>query len=138
MEHPTERQESATSQPLLPRLILLLVVLAALPLAVDISQRLAVIRRMRAEEARLQAEVEAAEATREALEAQRELVESPAFVEWWARVQARMTQEGEVAVIPVFPPTETPSAPSEAPLRPPAQGARSIPDEWRALFLGGE
>lgn len=114
-----------------PRWLLALAVVAFIPLAADLNARMVTIQQMRQEEDRLMHAV-AVESTRRAdLEATRAYVQSDTYVENWARVEARMAQPGQVAVIPVMLPTPTPLATPA-----PVSAAPSLLDEWWTLFFG--
>lgn len=119
------------SNKIFPRWLLALAVVAFIPLAADLNARMVTIQQMRQEEYRLTQRI-AAESTRRAgLEATRAYVQSDAYVENWARMEARMARPGEVAVIPVMLPTPTPMATPA-----PASAAPSLLDEWWILFFG--
>jgi hypothetical protein len=83
------------------------------------------------EEYQLAQEINQAKTQQAALQATRAYVESDAYVEDWARSDARMALPGEVAVIPMFQqPTPAPATP------PPAAPLPTSPlDEWWALFF---
>jgi hypothetical protein len=99
--------------------------------AIAFNARLATVRQMRQDEARSSQEVVAEQARQADLKLLRSYVASDAYVEHWARVEARMTKPGEVAVIPVAPASAqlnaTPSVPASAP--------PTIADEWWAVFF---
>ena len=124
-------QESKSWQLLLISALILL-----MPLLVDVNGRISVIRRMRQEETRLEQELTQAQAERDALQEQLEFVASDAYLEQWARVEARMTLPGQVVIIPLQTepgePTQTGSFFTAAP--PPL----SIPEQWHRLFFGDD
>lgn len=108
-----------------------LILLMIVPVAISFNARLATIRQMRQDEARLKQAV-ATEQTRQAnLKLLRSYVASDAYVEHWARVNARMTQPGQVAVIPIGSSNALLGFVAPVPDNVPA----SILDEWWALFF---
>jgi len=113
------------------RLSPVLIVLMLVPVAIAFNARLATIRQMRQDEARLSQDVAAEQARQADLKLLQSYVASDAYVEHWARVEARMAKPGEVAVIPVAPASAqlnaAPSAPASAP--------PTIVDEWWAVFF---
>jgi cell division protein FtsB len=124
-------QESKSWQLLLISALILL-----MPLLVDVNGRISVIRRMRQEETRLEQELTQAQAERDALQEQLEFVASDAYLEQWARVEARMTLPGQVVIIPLqTEPGEPTQTGSFFPAAPPAT---SIPEQWRSLFFGND
>jgi hypothetical protein len=113
------------------RWIAALWVVALAPVVISFNARLATIRQIREDEARLGEQVSVEQVRHDDLLALRSYVASDAYVEHWARVQARMTKPGEVAVIPLAPT----SLPAET-APPPAAGApATIMDEWWAVFF---
>ncbi len=114
------------------RLWLVALVLVAMPLAVEFNSRLAVSRQLFEEEARLQREIEREQARRASLKTFEAFARSDAYVEWWARTQARMVKPGEVAVVP-----QTPAdAAQPGAVRGAGRVVRDIPGEWWAAFFG--
>ena len=113
------------------RLAPVLIVLVLVPMAIAFNARLATVRQMRQDEARLSQEVAAEQARQADLKLLQNYVASDAYVEHWARVEARMAKPGEVAVIPVAPAgaqlNAAPSAPTNVP--------PTIVDEWWAVFF---
>ena len=113
------------------RLSPVLIVLVLVPVAIAFNARLATIRQMRQDESRLSQEVAAEQARQADLKLLQNYVASDAYVEHWARVEAKMAKPGEVAVIPVAPTSAqlntAPSAPASAP--------STIMDEWWAVFF---
>jgi len=113
------------------RLAPVLIVLVLVPVVIAFNARLATVRQMRQDEARLSQEVVAEQARQADLKLLQSYVASDAYVEHWARVEARMAKPGEVAVIPVAPASAqlnaAPSAPASAP--------PTIVDEWWAVFF---
>lgn len=114
--------------------LLIIALILIVPLTVDINRRISVLRRMHQEEARLTQELTEAQDEQSELQAQLEYVNSDAYVEEWARVEARMTLPGETAFIPLT------GREVETDQTPPAGAAAdsnlSIPQQWRRLFLG--
>ncbi len=113
------------------RLSPVLIVLILVPVGIAFNARLATIRQMRQDEARLSQEVSAEQARQANLKLLQGYVASDAYVEHWARVEARMSKPGEVAVIPVAPA----SAQVNAALPAPANVPSTIMDEWWAVFF---
>ena len=113
------------------RLSPVLIVLVLVPMAIAFNARLATVRQMRQDEARLSQEVVAEQSRQADLRLLQAYVASDAYVEHWARVEARMAKPGEVAVIPVAPAgaqlNVAPSIPASAP--------PTIVDEWWAVFF---
>jgi len=115
-----------------PQIVVILVVLVGLVLTLDFNRRLAFTRRIGADEQTLADEVATAEAHQAALLAQRDYVQTDAYVERWARYEAKMVKAGEVLVVPL---AQTPvleaaaAAPSPTPTPAPWQA-------WWALFFG--
>jgi cell division protein FtsB len=113
------------------RLAPVLIVLVLVPVAIAFNARLATVRQMRQDESRLSQEVAAEQARQADLKLLQSYVASDAYVEHWARVEARMTKPGEVAVIPVAPTGAQPNAAPSAPVSTPS----TIVDEWWAVFF---
>jgi cell division protein FtsB len=113
------------------RLAPVLIVLVLVPVAIAFNARLATVRQMRQDEARLSQEVVAEQARQADLKLLQSYVASDAYVEHWARVEARMAKPGEVTVIPIAPAgaqlNAAPSIPASAP--------PTIVDEWWAVFF---
>ncbi len=84
------------------QVLVILALVLIVPLTVDINNRISVIRGMRQKEGQLQHELATARKEHAGLEAQLEFVKSDTYLEWWARVEARMTRPGEVAFIPLL------------------------------------
>jgi cell division protein FtsB len=115
-----------------PHWLVALAVLAFIPLVSGFNGRMTIIRQMRQEEQQLAQAIAKEQARRAELEELHAYVKSDAYVEYWARVQARMAYPGEVTVIPIV--QEPASAPlSSAPASPPPA---SPLDEWWAVFFG--
>jgi cell division protein FtsB len=113
------------------RLSPVLIVLILVPVAIAFNARLATIRQMHQDEIRLNQEVAVEQARQANLKLLQSYVASDAYVEHWARVEARMAKPGEVAVIPVAPAgtqaNAMPSIPSSTP--------STILDEWWMVFF---
>ena len=114
------------------RLSPVLIVLVLVPVAIAFNARLATIRQLRQDEMSVSQEVAAEQARQANLKLLQGYVASDAYVEHWARVEARMAKPGEVAVIPVAPAsaqvnTVPPSSPASVP--------STIVDEWWAVFF---
>ncbi len=114
-----------------PRWLIVLALFVLIPLAADFNARIVTVQQMRQEEAQLTRDLATEQARQAQLQQQLEYVRSDAYVENWARVEARMARPGEIAVVPVAPePTYTPVA-----LATPAPQPSSPFDEWWALFF---
>ncbi|MGD9100838.1 MAG: septum formation initiator family protein [Anaerolineae bacterium] len=119
------------------QLLIIAGLILLMPLIVDINGRISVIRRMHQEETRLKQELADIQAEQEALQTQLDFVASDAYLEQWARVDARMTRPGEVTIIPA--PTnasEQTALGLENNLFPATAPPPSIPEQWRRLFFG--
>jgi hypothetical protein len=79
-----------------------------------------------------------ASAEHDVLLARLESVSDDAYVERWARVDARMTMPGDIAFIPLAPEDIRPTFPSfeTRPTRPRPES--SIAEQWRRFFLADE
>jgi hypothetical protein len=114
-----------------PQTIVILVLIAGLFLTADFNQRLGLNRRIGADEQTLEQEVAAAEAHRADLLAQIEYAQTDAYVERWARYEAKMIKPGEVLVVPLALP------PSEAQVAAPPPTPTPQPWEaWWEVFFG--
>jgi hypothetical protein len=111
---------------------LVAVALLGAPLLAEFNTRLAVGRQLVEEEARLKREIELEQKRAEFLQGYEQFVRSDEYVEWWARVNARMVKPGEVAVVPQSPDGSTERI---APPTPPARVARDYPTEWWSVFF---
>ena len=109
---------------------LLVVALVATPLVVEFVSRLSISRQLIEEEARLKHEIEIEQARAEALQSFEMRVRSDAYVEWWARVEARMVRPGEVSVAPIAPDDRVTPFHSES-----VPTGRDYPSEWWAAFF---
>jgi cell division protein FtsB len=117
------------------QLLLIAALILVVPLTVDINRRMGVIRRMRQEEALFIQELANVQQEHEALQAELEFVRSDGYLEQWARVEARMTLPGEVAVIPLLAESSDPLAPESENSPPPNDAARPIDEQWHRLFF---
>ena len=113
------------------RLWLVAVALLAVPLLAGFNERLSMSRQLFEEESRLQHQIEVERARLEFLQEYQTLVNSNAYVEWWARVQARMTRPGEVAVVPESPANQAASGMASGTFA----LARDTASEWWAVFF---
>jgi len=113
------------------RLWLAAVVVLIVPLVAGFNERLSMSRRLFEEEARLQQQIDIERARLEFLQGYQALVGSNAYVEWWARVQARMTKPGEITVVPQSPLDQLAGTPR--PLA--AVVAGDTASEWWAVFF---
>ncbi len=111
---------------------LMALALAAAPFVAEFNARLVVSRQLVEEEARLKREIEAEQNRAALLESYEQHVKSDAYVEWWARVQARMVKPGEIAVVPQTPADQAESIGAGG--LPPL--ARDYAVEWWAAFFG--
>jgi cell division protein FtsB len=109
-----------------------------IPLMADISGRMSTLHRMHQEKARLTHELEMASAEHDILLARLESVSDDAYVERWARVDARMTVPGDVAFIPLAPEDIRPTFTSFEKRLPRPQPETSIAEQWRRFFLEDE
>jgi len=109
---------------------LLALALVATPVVAEFVSRLSISRQLIEEEARLKHGIEIERARAEVLQTFEALVRTDAYVEWWARVEARMVRPGEVSVVPIAPHGETPALASDA-----SQTVRDYPSEWWAAFF---
>ena len=114
--------------------LLIAALILVVPLIADVNRRMGDIRRMHQKETELEQELTAVQAEQEALQEELEYVNSDAYIEEWARVEARMTLTDEVAIVPVMtePPQQTESAEGPAP---PGDTSSSISQEWHSLFF---
>ena len=103
----------------------------ALPLLAEFNSRLVVTRQLFEEEARLAHEIEVEQARAAFLQSYAQYARSDAYVEWWARVRARMVKPGEVAVVPQSPAARTDAIAAVATDRLP----RDTAIEWWAVFF---
>jgi hypothetical protein len=104
----------------------------------DISGRMSTLHRMHQEKARLTHELEMAYAEHDVLLARLELVSDDAYVERWARVDARMTMPGDIAFIPLAPEDIRPTFPSLETRFTRPRPESSIAEQWRRFFLADE
>jgi cell division protein FtsB len=101
----------------------------------DVSGRMSILRRMHQEKTRLSQELALAHLEHESLRADLRSVQSDGYLDEWARVEARLTRPGEVAIIPVvadqvqLPQFGLEPTPDEE------ENATSNPDQWRRLFF---
>ena len=101
----------------------------------DVSGRMSILRRMHQEKTRLSQELALAHLEHESLRADLRSVQSDGYLDEWARVEARLTRPGEVAIIPVvadqvqLPQFGLEPTPDEE------ENATSNPDQWRHLFF---
>ena len=104
------------------------------PLMADINGRIGVLRRMHQQEARLNKELAQAQAEQETLEKQLQFVTSDAYLEQWARIEARMTRPGEVAIIPLYQEQTQPET-SASRATSSADASLSTSQQWHRLFF---
>jgi hypothetical protein len=117
------------------QILLIATIMLLVPLMADISERVSTLHRMHQENGRLTHELEAALAENDLLLARLEDVNGQAYLEQWARTEARMTLPGDVAFIPLLPEVAKPTFPSfeNRLIRP--QPSTSIAEQWRRFFL---
>jgi cell division protein FtsB len=98
------------------------------------AKQLALARQMRDEENRLAQAVATERARHKDLVAQLEYVQSDAYVEKWARTEARMTKSGEVVIVLVDEAEEEPAAETKAP--PPSEPEKQPfwAELWELVF----
>jgi cell division protein FtsB len=117
------------------QLLTITTLILIVPLMADINGRIDMVRRMHRKEVQLRQELDQVQRENSMLHAELEQITDLTYLERWARVEARMTRTGEVAIIPVLaqvpdygaqPPQQDPST-EEAPL--------TTSDEWRHLFF---
>jgi cell division protein FtsB len=116
--------------------LLIAALILVVPLIVDINERVSDIRRKRQELTRLDTELAEVKAEHEALLEELEFVNGDAYLEQWARTDARMTKPGEVVIIPL--PTDS-AGQTDAELENASSrtdGELSIPEQWHRLFFG--
>ena len=117
------------------QLFIITALILIVPLMADINGRLGIMRRMRLEEVRLSQELSEEKAEHQALEAQLEWVGQEAYLEQWARVNAKMSLPGEVAIIP-FSPHQVEQAASALESNPsPEDTSPAISEQWLHLFF---
>jgi cell division protein FtsB len=115
--------------------LLIAALILVVPLIVDINQRVSDIHRKRQELARLDGDLAEVKAEHEALQEELEFVNSDAYLEQWARTDARMSRPGEVIIIPLPAgsskqmDTELENDSSRTNDEP------SIPEQWHRLFF---
>lgn len=115
----------------LQRWAVVVVLLVIVPVVIGFNARLATVRQLRQDEARLRQAVATEQLRQADLQSLRAYVASDAYVEHWARAQARMTRPGEVAVIPVAPTSAQANSPEPTLASAPA----SILEEWWLVFF---
>ncbi len=113
------------------RWVAALILVLIVPLAIGFNTRLSAIQRIHDDELRLRQQVADEQARHEDLERLSAYVASDAYVEHWARVDARMAKPGEVAVIPVASEAMPADSSTSATPRMPS----TILDEWWAIFF---
>lgn len=119
------------------QVLLVIALITLMPLAIDINERLSTMRRMRKEEAQASQLLATAQAEQKTLQAQLDYVSSDAYLEQWARVEARMVQSGQVGIVPVWvdlTPGQDDVIQAES-TSPPVDAPASIPEQWRRLFF---
>jgi len=115
-----------------PQTVVILVVLIGLLLTLEFNRRLDLNRRIGADEQTLAAEVATAEARQAMLLAERSYIQTDAYVERWARYEAKMVRPGEVLVVPVLEAPRPPAAATAVPAPPTPEPWQA----WWALFFG--
>jgi cell division protein FtsB len=117
------------------QLLTITTLILIVPLMADINGRIGVIRRMQQREAQLNRQLDQERQVREELRSQLEQVTDDAYLERWARVDARMTLPGEVAIIPLFPEQFEPVVSAPVNNLPETDAPASISEQWRRLFF---
>jgi cell division protein FtsB len=117
------------------QLLIITSLILVVPLMADINGRIGVLRRMHQQQTQLNQELTQAQADREALKARLQFVIGAEYLEQWARIEARMTQPGEVAVIPLYA-ESTQSETSASTADPsPVDTSPSASEQWHRLFF---
>jgi cell division protein FtsB len=117
------------------QLLLIATLVLLIPLMADISHRMSVLHRMHQKRAQLTLQLAQARAENDELNAQLEFVAGDAFLEQWARVEARLARPGEVAAIPLFE-DQTRRRFTALDDKPSSEGTpSSMPQQWRRLFF---
>jgi cell division protein FtsB len=119
----------------LNQFVALIVVTIVISLMVDFGRKVALHRRLQAEEARLDRAVEYEEDRGEYLEWLRGYVQSEQFVDAWARREWKMVKPGETSVVPVL--LEAPSAPQALPQEESQPSDEVNWQEWWKRYSGG-
>jgi cell division protein FtsB len=101
----------------------------------DVSGRMSILRRMHHENGRLSQELAQAREERDALQAGLRFVKSDAYLDEWARVEARLTQPGEVAIIPMAADQIQLPQFGEDPTSSEEETSTPTPDQWHRLFF---
>jgi len=101
----------------------------------DVSGRMSILRRMHQEKGRLSQELAQARDERDSLRVALRSVKSDAYLDEWARVEARLTQPGEVAIIPMAADQIQLPQFGEKPTSSEEQKSTPTPDQWRRLFF---
>ena len=115
-------------------LVAIIAVIATVGIIVwGFAKQLALARQMRDEENRLAQAVATERARHTELVAQLEYVQSDAYVEEWARTEARMAKPGEVIVVPVDEAEEEPTAETE-PSPPEPESQPFWAELWELVF----
>lgn len=117
------------------QLLTIIALILIVPLLADINGRLGIMRRMRQEEARLSQELAEAQAEHEALQAELEAVTQEAYLEQWARVYARMSLPGEVAIIPFSPDQSEPATSALDSNSSSEDASVAVSEQWLRLFF---
>ncbi len=113
--------------------LFIVILIFLMPLTVDINERIRTLRRMRQEEARLNQAVAAAQDEHKALQEQLAYVSSEAYVEEWARIEARMVRPDEVGIVPLW--TVQGASASEAGGETEADATLPLSARWHSLFF---
>jgi cell division protein FtsB len=117
------------------QLLIITSLILVVPLMADINGRIGILRRMHQQEARLNQELTQAQAEREALKARLQFVSGDEYLEQWARVEARMTQPGEVAIIPLYPESTQSETSASTTDSSPTDTSPSTSEQWHRLFF---
>jgi cell division protein FtsB len=125
-------RESRSWQLLLITTLIILVALMA-----DVSGRMSVLYRVNQKEAQLTQQLNEARVEQDMLAAQLEYVNGDVYLEKWARGEARMSQPGDVAVIPLLD-GKTRKRFTALDNIPSSGGTpSSVPEQWRRFFFEG-
>ena len=116
------------------QLLVITSLILVVPLMADINGRIGVLRRMHQQQTLLNQELARARAEQETLEKQLQFVTGDEYLEQWARIEARMTRPGEVAIIPLYQEQTQPET-SASGASSPTDASLSTSQQWHRLFF---
>ncbi len=102
-------------------------------LVMDFNNRVGELLRLNADRDDISTQVANLQATQQSLKAQIAYATSDVAVEEWARSQGHLVRDGDVAIVPMAPPNDTP-VPQITPSPTPQQVENW--QVWQALFFG--